>query len=112
MKMTKKQKLQSLQVLLKDFSSYMNEYEKRSYNFTLNHKFSIPQVSDSTYLLAFHYDNGNEYQDNQFLSFQDPMIAKAYIQALFNLMTTNDAIFHESTFRNIVITLLRNKSYL
>ena len=109
--MTNKQKMNALRILLDEFQSYLNEQEKKSYN-NLNHKFAIPQISNSTYLLEFHKDRGDSVEKYQFLSFQDPMHAKHYIQALFNLMTINESIYHESTMFEVMRLLTNNKAYL
>jgi hypothetical protein len=108
--MTKKQGFDLLQLQLDGLTEQMDLYEISNGNQN-RHKFHIHQISNSTYILEFHYDEVSSITKHQFLTFENPLIANAYILAIYNLYIVNKSKpYYENTLREILRTLLHSNS--
>jgi hypothetical protein len=77
-------------------------------------KLTIPQVSNSTYLMTLELKNKHHFQnhDNQFLQFNDPLKAKAFIDALYILITRQPTHQQGQAIQFVVNSLMTSKQYL
>jgi hypothetical protein len=107
--MTKSQKFAQLRNSMESLEGLLNN----SLDFHMS-EITIPQVSNSTYLMNLKLKNKHyfNFHDNQFLQFNDPLKAKAFIDALYILITRQPSHEQGQAIQFVVHSLMTSKQYL
>jgi hypothetical protein len=107
--MTKSQKFAQLRNSMESLEGLLNN----SLDFHMS-EITIPQVSNSTYLMNLKLKNKHyfNFNDNQFLQFNDPLKAKAFLDGLYILVTRQPSHQQGQALQFVVHSLMTSKQYL
>lgn len=107
--MTKKQKLNSLKYSMELLEGLLN----KSLDFHMSEIY-MKQISIHSYVMILKLKNKHYFNsyDHQFLEFNEPSQAKAFIDALFILVTRQPSHEQGQALQFVVHSLMTSKQYL